>query len=70
MSKKLDDVLKRAENLKSEDEKDNSLQEHAKERAKHPQDMNVGTAHDWEDLEAYKKELDRLDREGPKLKNP
>lgn len=65
-------ALKRYENLheKPEKQKDHSLQERAKERAEHPQDLNAGTAHDWEDLEAYKKELDRLDREGPKVKNP
>lgn len=67
---KVDETIKRAENLRDEGEKDNSLQEHAKERAKHPSDMNVGTPFDWEELEAYKKELDRLDREGPKIKNP
>jgi len=73
MSKKVNDVLKRAENLQENDEakpNDTSLQAHAKERASHPQDMNVGTPYDWEELEAYKKELDRMDREGPKIKNP
>lgn len=70
MSKKVDEVLKRAENLQDEGEKDSSLQEHAKERAKDPDKMNVGTPYDWQELEAYKKELDRLDREGPKIKNP
>lgn len=61
-------ALKRYENLneKQEEHKDNSLQEHAKERAKHPQDLNAGTQYDWEDLDAYKEELERLEREGPK----
>lgn len=67
---KVDDVIKRVENLNDEGENDTSLQEHAKQRARNPKDLNVGTPFDWEELEAYKKELDRLDREGPKLKNP
>lgn len=46
-------------------EEDHSLEAQAKERAKHPEHMNVGTPFDWEELEAYRKELDRLDREGP-----
>lgn len=48
-----------------EEETDHSLQAQAKERAKHPSEMNAGTAFDWEDLDDYKKELERLDREGP-----
>jgi hypothetical protein len=65
-------ALKRFNNLhENEDEhNDNSLQEKAKERAKHPNEMKVGTPYEWEELEAYRKELDRLDREGPKLQNP
>jgi hypothetical protein len=65
-------ALKRFNNLhENEDEhNDNSLQEKAKERAKHPNDMKVGTPYEWEELEAYRKELDRLEREGPKLQNP
>lgn len=51
-------------------EKEHTLQENAKERAKHPDQMNVGTPHDWEDMEAYQKELERLDREGPERKTP
>lgn len=47
------------------EEEDHSLQAQAKERAKHPEHLNAGTPYDWEDLEAYQKELDRLDREGP-----
>lgn len=68
--KKASDVLKEYEQRQKheqdgEHEKDHSLQENAKERAKHPEQMNVGTPHDWEDLEAYQEELERLDREGP-----
>ncbi len=48
-----------------EQEKEHTLQENAKERAKHPDHLNVGTPYDWEELEAYKKELERLEREGP-----
>lgn len=66
---KASDYLRQFEDRKKreeEDEKDHTLQENAKERAKHPDHLNVGTAYDWEDLEEYKKELERLDREGPK----
>lgn len=61
-------ALKRYENLneKPEEHKDHSLQEQAKERAKHPQNLNAGTQFDWEDLDEYQAELERLDREGPK----
>ena len=61
-------ALKRYENLneKQEEHKDHSLQEQAKERAKHPQNLNAGTPYDWEDLEAYQEEIERLEREGPK----
>lgn len=65
-------ALKRYENFheKQDEHKEYSLQELAKERAEHPNEMNVGTPYDWEELEDYKKELDRLEREGPKLRNP
>lgn len=67
-------ALKRYENLKkdgAEDHADTSLQQHAKDRAKHhPTDMNAGTQFDWEDVEAYQKELERLDREGSKTAKP
>lgn len=46
-------------------DEDHSLEAQAKERAKHPEHLNVGTPFDWEELEAYQKELDRLEREGP-----
>lgn len=54
-----------ANEANEEEEKEHSLQENAKERAKHPQTLNAGTPFDWEDLDAYQEELDRLDREGP-----
>lgn len=47
------------------EEKEHTLQENAKERAKNPKSLNAGTPFDWEDLEAYQEELKRLDREGP-----
>jgi hypothetical protein len=64
-------VLKRYEDLQhQDDEKDHSLQEHAKERAKHPEHLNAGTPYDWEDVDRYREELERMDKEGPSLKNP
>lgn len=58
------------EQVKEESGKDveegHSLEAHAKERAKHPDHLNAGTPFDWEDMEAYRKELKRLEREGPK----
>lgn len=65
-------ALKRHENLneKQDQHKDHSLQAQAKERAKHPDEMKVGSPYDWEELEEYKEELGRLDREGAKVKNP
>lgn len=47
------------------DEEDHSLRAHAWERARHPTHLNAGTPFDYEDVEAYQKELERLDREGP-----
>lgn len=46
-------------------EREHSLQENAKERAKDPHTLNAGTPFDWEDLERYQEELKRMDREGP-----
>lgn len=73
---KASDYLKRYEQQQKEKEselregeEEHSLQEQAKERAKHPEHLNVGTPFDWEDMEAYQKELDRLDREGPGKKH-
>lgn len=63
-----DSVLKRYDVLQHQDdeeEKDHTLQENAKERAKHPEHLNAGTPYDWEDVDRYREELDRLDREGP-----
>lgn len=66
MVSRIDEVIKRAENLQDKGEgKEHSLQENALERAKHAHTLNVGTAYDWEDLDAYQQELERLDREGP-----
>lgn len=61
-------ALKRFENReeKPEEQREHTLQEHAKERAKHPETLNAGTPFDWEDLEDYKKELERLDEYPPK----
>jgi hypothetical protein len=59
---------KRQQNQESDDkeeEKDHSLQAQSRERADHPNGLHTGTAYDWEDLERYQRELDRLDREGP-----
>jgi len=42
-----------------------TLQENALERADHPEYLHAGTAYDWEDLDAYIAELERLDCEGP-----
>lgn len=68
--KKASDFLKEYEQRQKHEqedapEKEHTLEENAKERAKHPEHMNVGTPYDWEDLEAYQKELERLDKEGP-----
>ena len=53
------------EERKGENEEDHSLRAQAWEHARHPEHMKVGTAFDWEELEAYQKELERLEREGP-----
>lgn len=72
MASKTDEILKRYDELNKTDgeevEKEHTLQENAKERALHPDHINAGTAFDWEDMEAYAKELERLDREGPGIK--
>lgn len=71
MPTKPDEIMKRFDTLNGEDgepQKEHSLQENAKERAEHPDHLNVGTAFDWEDMEAYARELERLDREGPGLR--
>lgn len=53
------------EGAKGEPEQDHSLRAQAWEHARHPEQMKVGTPFDWEELEAYQKELERLEREGP-----
>jgi hypothetical protein len=72
MSKKVDEVIARAERLQRKDmdepEKEHTLRENALDRAKKADDFNAGTAFDWEDLEAYQAELDRMDKEGPGVK--
>lgn len=66
--------MKKTDTLDNQDDKkpgdeegirDHSLQAQAKRRAEHPEHMNSGTAFDWEDMEAYQQELDRMDKEGP-----
>jgi len=56
---------KREQEEENEEEREHSLQENARERAQNPDTLNAGTAWDWEDMDAWQKELDRLDREGP-----
>ena len=68
MSKKTDEILKQFDVLNNPDdesEKEHSLQENAKLRAQHPDQLNAGTAFDWEEMEAYAKELERMDKEKP-----
>ena len=65
---KASDFLKkyeREQQQKQDEESDHSLQAQARERAGHLEGLNAGTPFDWEDLEKYKKELARLEREGP-----
>ncbi len=45
-------------------DRDHSLRSLARQHATRPKGMHTGTAFDWEDLERYQQELDRLDREG------
>lgn len=44
---------------------DHTLGSLARKHAVHTESFRTGTAFDWEDLERYQIELDRLDREGP-----
>lgn len=46
-------------------EHDHSLGSIARQHAAHASKIHAGTAFDWEDLERYQEELERLDREGP-----
>lgn len=68
MEKDSDEVLDKYEQIRRRDEggeKDHTLQENARERTKRPYELNSGTPYDWEDLEDYTEELERMDREGP-----
>lgn len=48
------------------DDDAHSLEHQARVRAAHlEKGLNVGSPFDWEDLEKYKRELERMDREGP-----
>ncbi|MBU2885599.1 peptidase S14 [Gilvimarinus agarilyticus] len=64
---KASEFLKKYEQQQSQKEdEEHSLQHQARERAAHLEEgLNVGSPYDWEDLEKYKKELARMDREGP-----
>ncbi len=50
------DFLKKHGFDDEEEERDHSLQNNAKEHAKHLKRPNAGTPHDWEDWERYKRE--------------
>ncbi len=63
--KRYEEQQKAAQSERDEEPEDHSLQAQAKERARHPERINAGTPFDWEDLESYQKELERLEREGP-----
>ncbi|MCW8195216.1 hypothetical protein F6455_10500 [Proteobacteria bacterium 005FR1] len=63
--KQYEERKKREAQDEQEEHREHSLQENARERAKNPRSLNAGTAYDWEELEAYQKELDRMEREGP-----
>lgn len=67
MEKQSDEVLEEHEQISERDEhqKEHTLQENARERARHPGNLNAGTPYEWEDLEDYEDELERLEREGP-----
>jgi len=43
---------------------DHSLRSLAMRRASRPGKLHVGTAHDWEDLDRYREELERMETEG------
>ncbi|ACE82685.1 hypothetical protein [Cellvibrio japonicus] len=72
MATKPEDVLKHFEQLNEsqeshEQEKEHSLRENALNRAQNPLHLQAGTAFDWEDMDLWAQELERLDREGPGL---
>lgn len=64
---KASDYLKEIERKQGKQaEKEHTLRENALERAKHPTDLNAGTAFDWEEVEAYEEEFKRMQAEGGK----
>lgn len=64
--KRFDERREREQKEDTDETNDHSLQAQAKDRAEHPSsEMHAGTAFDWEDMEGYQRELERLDREGP-----
>ncbi|MDO3387841.1 peptidase S14 [Gilvimarinus sp. SDUM040013] len=69
---KASEFLKKYEKDKQKQEReDHSLQHQARERAEHlEQGLQVGSPYDWEDLERYKKEMARMEKEGPGSKKP
>ncbi|MDO3380833.1 peptidase S14 [Gilvimarinus algae] len=64
---KASEFLKKYEKQQEEKEaEEHSLEHNARERAAHlEKGLNVGSPYDWEDLERYRRELERLEREGP-----
>jgi hypothetical protein len=64
MTNKADELLKKLESEKSE-EREHSLRENAVLRAQNPLQINAGTAFDWEDMDGYARELERMDKEKP-----
>lgn len=64
MSNKADELLKKLESDQAE-EREHSLRENAILRAQNPLHINAGTAFDWEEMDAYAKELERMDKEKP-----
>ena len=64
MSNKADELLKKLESEEAE-EREHSLRENAILRAPNPLHINAGTAFDWEEMDAYAKELERMDKEKP-----
>lgn len=65
MPGKADELLKKLDSEKAEKEREHSLRENAIERTQDPLHINAGTAFDWEDMDAYAKELERMDKEKP-----
>jgi len=64
MSNKADELLKKMESDQTE-EREHSLRENAILHTQNPLQINAGTAFDWEEMDAYAKELERMDREKP-----